>query len=63
MIGLVSVSVLSLGIMKNLKRWQMNEFPMSLYFAEIHIFIMQNQRKSTINQCERQSFPDGAQRD
>ena len=39
MIGLVNVLVIFHGTKRNLKKWQMHRFPMSLYFAEMLILI------------------------
>ena len=45
MIDLVTASGTFLGTKKNLRRWQMHEFPMSSYFAEMSILIEWSQGK------------------
>jgi len=45
MIDLVTVSGTFLGTKRNLRRWQMHEFPMSSYFAEMPILTERSQGK------------------
>jgi len=49
MTGWVSVSVIFPEIKRSLKRWQMHESPMSLYFAEMLILVEWNQGKIVAN--------------
>jgi len=49
MTGLVTVSGIFLGTKRSLRRWQMHEFPMSLYSTEILILIEWNQGKIVAN--------------
>jgi len=50
MTGLVNVLVIFQETKNNLKRWQLHEFPMSLYFAGTLTHIGWNQGKFAINQ-------------
>jgi len=59
MTGLVNVLVISLGIRKNLKKWQTPGSPMNSYSAETLTFIGWNQRRFSISQFGKQNFPDG----
>jgi len=47
--GLVNLSAIFAETKRNLKRWQMDGFPMSLYFAKMLILIRWNQGKIVIN--------------
>jgi len=60
---LVNVLAIFQGIKRNLKKWQMHDFSMNLYSAEMLIFIGWNQRRFAISQCGKQNIPDGAWRD
>jgi len=48
---------------RNLKRWQMHGFSMSLYFAGMLILIGWNQGRFAINQYGGHNFPNGVQKD
>jgi len=50
MIGLVNVSVIFQETKRSLRRWQMHDFPMSLYFAWMLTLIGWNRGKFDINQ-------------
>jgi hypothetical protein len=49
MIGLVNVLVIFQETKRSLRRWQMHEFPMSLYFAGMLTLIGWNQGRFVIN--------------
>jgi hypothetical protein len=62
MIGLVSVLVVFQENKRSLKRWQMHEFLMSLYFAGTLILIGWNQGKFAISQCRGHNCPNGVEK-
>jgi len=62
MIGLVIVLSTLPGTKRSLKRWQMLEFPMSSYFAEMLIPIVWNQGKVVALQQGSHNFLHGVQR-
>jgi hypothetical protein len=49
-----------LGTKRNLKRWQMHEFPMSSYFAEMPILTEWSQEEFVGNQKGNRNFLHGA---
>jgi len=63
MIGLVNVLANFQETKRSLRRWQIHEFPMSLYFAGMLILIGWNQGRLAINQCGGHSFPNGVLKD
>jgi len=60
MIGLVNVLAIFQETKRSLRRWQMHESSMSLYFVGMLTLIGWNQGRLVINQCEGHSFPNGA---
>jgi hypothetical protein len=62
MTGLVNVLVIFQETKRNLMKWQMHGFPLSLYSVEILILIGWSQGRLGINQCGRHSFPNGVQK-
>jgi len=63
MTDLVSESDIFPGTRRSLKRWQMHEFPMSSYFAEMLILTGWNQGKIIISRLDSHNFLHGVQRD
>jgi len=63
MTGLVNVVVIFQGTKKNVKKWQMHGFSMSLYFAGMLILIGWSQGKFATNRYRKHSFPSGVPKD
>jgi len=63
MTGLVNVLAIFQETNRSLRRWQMHEFSMSLYFAGMLILIGWNQGRLTINKCGGHNFPNGVHKD
>jgi len=63
MAGLVNVLVIFQETKRSLRKWQMHEFPMNLYFAGMLTLIRWNQGRLAINQYGGHTFPNGAQKD
>jgi len=63
MTGLLNMLVILQETKRSLRRWQMPEFPMSLYFVGMLILIGWNQGRLAINQCGGHNFLNGAQKD
>jgi len=59
MTGLVNMLAIFQEIRRSLKRWQMHEFLMSLYFVGMLTLIGWNQGRLAIIQCGGHSFPNG----
>jgi len=59
---LVIVSSIFPGTRRNLRRWPMHEFPMSLYFAETPIPIEWSQGKIVAHRRGSHNFLHGVQR-